>query len=321
MIRFLVVSVLVCGWFAGLAGAETFKLIDGKTIVGELLESGSDEASALIRVGGDDYQRVAWGQFSQENLKAFKEKYASNKKILESVEPFIEITAEERAAKTEVKIEPPPQIVVDMQKERAEPKGSVIGSLFQSGLGWFLVVLIYGANLFAGLEIAIFKARPKALVVGLAAVPFAGFISNIVFISMPTGFESKAEAEMAEIEAARQEPTPTIDIPGRAEAAVEQHVAAAQAAVAGLKPEVYSRGKFTFNKRFFETKFVGFFGMTRSDENKPKVLIVKSTKGEFVVERITRVTPSDLFIMPAGAVGEVSMHYSEIAEVTLKPHA
>ena len=61
--------------------------------------------------------------------------------------------------------------------------------------------------------------------------------------------------------------------------------------------------------------------MTRNDENKPKVLIVKSTKGEFVVDRITRITPGDLFIMPVGGTGEVTLHFSEITEVILKPHA
>jgi hypothetical protein len=61
--------------------------------------------------------------------------------------------------------------------------------------------------------------------------------------------------------------------------------------------------------------------MTRNDVNKPKVFIIKSTKGEFVVERITRLTPSDLFIQAEGVIGETSMHFSEITEVILKPHA
>lgn len=311
--------MLCLALFIGAADAATFKLTDGRAIVGELIESGSDEATALIRVGGDNYERIAWGQFSQEDLKAFMEQYANNKKIVEAAEPFIEISQEERAARTEVTIEPLPPVVQEIQQNREQPGGSVIGSLFKSGLGWFMVVLIYAANIYAGLEIAIFRARPRGLVAGLAAIPVAGFVSNIVFLSLPTAVESTAEAEMAAAEAARLEPTPTIEIPGHAEAVAEQH-AAAHAAAEGPKPEVYPRGKFTFNKRFFETKFAGFFGMTRSDENKPKVLIVKSTKGEFIVDRITRVTPGDLFIMPQGATGEVSMHFSEITEVILKPH-
>jgi hypothetical protein len=306
---------------AGLTEAATYKLADGRTVTGDLVEAGSDEGSALINVGDGKYERVPWGQFGQDELKAFQAKFKENKKLAEAVEIFIEVTQEERAAKTEVRIAPPTPIVAELEAGRNEPKGSVITSLFKSSVGWCLVLLIYAANIYAGVEIAIFRARPKALVAGLAAIPILGCLSNIVFLSMPTHIEGTSEEEMAAAEAARHEPTSTIAIPGQAEAAAAQQAATAHAVAEGPKPEVYARGKFTFNKRFFETKFAGFFGMTRSDENKPKVLIVKSSKGEFVVERITRITPSDLFIQAAGKVGETSMHFAEISEVILKPHA
>jgi hypothetical protein len=312
---------LLCALLVIPAGAATYKLTNGQTVTGDLVEAGSDEGSALINVGDGKYERVPWGQFDQDALKSLLDRYGKNKKIADNVEPFIEVTQEERAAKTEVRIAPKSEMVIQLEEGRNEPKASIIGSLFKSSVGLFLVVLIYGANIYAGFEIGIFRARPKALVAGLAAVPVLGFLSNIVFLSMPTRIEGMSEEEIAAAEAARLEPTPTIAIPGQAEAVAEQQAAAAQAVAEGPKLEVYARGKFTFNKRFFETKFAGFFGMTRSDENKPKVLIIKSTKGEFVVERITRITPSDLFVQAAGRVGETSMHFSEIIEVVLKPHA
>ena len=313
---------MCCGLLAGVAAAATFKLTDGRTIVGELVEAGSDDASALINVGEGRYERVPWGQFGQEDLKAFLDKYKGNKKIVEAVDPFIEITQEEKAARTEVTINPIPPVVEELQKGRLEPGGSVIGSLFKSGLGIFLVLLIYAANVYAGIEIAVFRARPKGLVAGLAAIPVLGFVSNIVFVSMPTHVDTKVEEEMAAIEQARHEPTPTIAIPGQAEAVAEQAAVAAQAVTEGPKPEVYARGKFTFNKRFFETKFPNFFGMIRRDEDKAKVLIIKTGKREFVVQRITRITPSDVHIMAAdGGAAEVTLHFSEIQEVILKPHA
>lgn len=321
VIRFILFLSLACSLLLGSAGAATYKLADGRTVVGDLVEAGSDEGSALINVGDGKYERVPWGQFSQDDLRAFLERYAKTKKIVAAVEPFIEATQEQRAARTEVRINPPSPSVIELQAGRNAPKSSVMSSLFKSPLGWVLVLLMYAANIYGGVEIAIFRARPKLLVAGLAAIPFLGFLSNIVFLSMPTHMEGRSEEELAAAEAARHEPTPTIAIPGQAEAAAEHGAAAAQASVDGPRPEVYPRGKFTFNKRFFETKFAGFFGMTRSDENKPKVLIVKSTKGEFVVERITRITPSDVFVQAAGRVGETPLHFSEITEVILKPHA
>ena len=47
--------------------------------------------------------------------------------------------------------------------------------------------MIYGANIYAGFEIAVFRARPKALVMGVAAVlPIVG---PIIFLSLPTQIE------------------------------------------------------------------------------------------------------------------------------------
>lgn len=316
----LVLSALCC-LLPTLAGAATFKLTDGRTITGDIVETGSNDSVALIKTGTEstDYERVPWGQFSQEDLKGFLEKYAGNKKITEAVEPFIEVSAEERAKKTEVTVKPLDPVVEQMQKGRAEPKSGVIGSLFKSGLGIFLVLLIYGANIYAGYEIAIFRAQPVALVAGLAAIPILGFISNIVFLSMPTRVEKKTEDDLA-YEAAHAE-TPTIAIPGQEEARQEAAAQAVHAATAAPKPEVFARGQFTFNKRFFETKFASYFGVSRREEDKHKTLIFKTSKGEFIAERITRITASDIYIQAArggGASVEMALQFPEIQEVVLK---
>ncbi len=44
---------------------------------------------------------------------------------------------------------------------------------------------------------------------------------------------------------------------------------------------IYQRGQFTFNRRFIETKFPGFFGVVRRDADKDMVLIIKSSRGEY----------------------------------------
>jgi hypothetical protein len=313
--------ILFCGLFMAVASAATFKLSDGRTVTGDLVESGSNDATALISLGGDKYDRVPWGQFSQEDLKMFLEKYSGSKKITEAVQPFIEVSQEEKAKKTEITIKPVDPVVKQIQDENRLPKSSVIGSFFKSGLGLFLVLLIYGANIFAGYEIGIFRAQPVPLVTGLAAIPGVGFITNIVYICMPTRVQRNLQQEAAEAAAAA--PTPTIAIPGQEEAMAEQAAIAAEEAAAGPKPEIYTRKQFTFNKRFFETKFPGYFGMVRKEEDRTKVLTFKTAKGEFVAQRISRITPTDIHLQveQGGHVTEMQFHFPEIQEVTLIHHA
>lgn len=305
------------------ASAATYTLADGRKVTGEIIESGSDDATALVNAGGDNYERIQWGEFSQEDLRAFAEKYKDNKKIYEAVELYIEITPEERAAMSNVKIDPLPEIVVEMQNERKEPAGSVIVSFFKSPLGWVLALLVYGANIYAGLEIALFRARPKPMLAGLAAIPFLGFVSNVVFVFMPTRIAKPAVEQYDVEEELPYDPalTPTGATQEQAGATPAASAAHAEVEQPKAKADVYSRGKFTFNKRFFETKLAGFIGATRSHAVSEKILTIKSPSGEYVVQHITRLTPSDVYFEAEGASGEIGLHFSEINEVMLKHHA
>jgi hypothetical protein len=192
----------------------------------------------------------------------------------------------------------------------------VIGSLFGSGLGWIVVLLVIAANAYAGYEIAIFRARNVWMVAGLGAIPFAGMISNIVWLSLPTHIEREpepTEEELAEIEA--QKPDFRVPLAGEIEAA--------QAAAEGRdlsvpKDEVFTRGKFTFNKRFFETRFADFFGTVRRGEQKFHFMAIKTPKLSLVADRITRVTNTDVHVNAVkGASGEVGVSFGELQEVRL----
>lgn len=313
--KFLLTIVLavLCGLTATIADAADYKLTDGRTISGEILLSGSNDAIALIKTGNDAYEKIAWGLFSQEDLKAFREKYSGEKKIVEAVEPFIEVSQEERAKVTEVPIKPVPHL-------DQPAKGSVIGSLTKSGLGIFLLLLIYGANVFAGYEISIFRAQSLPLVVGLAAIPIVGFVSNIVFLSMPTHVHKKSEEDIAfEAQAAE---TTTFVMPNQEAAAQEAAAeAASHTAAAAAKEEVYSRGQTTFNKRFFETKFAAFFGVSRREEDRLKQVTFKTLKGDFIAQRITRITASEIYIdaeREGGGSVEMALQFPEIKEVSIK---
>src|SRR5262249_36494716 len=84
--------------------------------------------------------------------------------------------------------------------------------------------------------------------------------------------------------------------------------------------QVFQRGAFTFNRRFFETKFAGFFGVIRREAEKDMVLLVKANRAEYVAQRITRIAANDLHlsVQRGPATEEVRVTFSDIQEVQLK---
>lgn len=303
----LIVAVLLCLGGNGTSEAATFTLENGGIVNGEPLMSTASDAGLKVRQADDTYTNLSWGAFSQENLKEFLQ----DEKLAAYVEPFIIITAEDKAAMTHVDIKP-------VERLSRPDKGSLIGSLFGSSLGWILILLLTAANTYAGFEIALFRARNPWLVGGLALIPFVGVVSNIIWLSMPTYIEP--EPELTEEEVIEQEELmrPDFKVPLAGE------IEAAQAEAEGRdlsipKDEVFARGKFTFNKRFFETRFRDFFGTVRRGDQKYKFLVIKSPKmGEVTTDRITRVTPTELYVNAVkGASGEVAFALAELQEVRL----
>jgi hypothetical protein len=297
--------------------AETYQLLDGRALNGEILSTGANEQGIQIKVGEGQYEKVAWTNFSQPDLKKFQ----ANPKLAPLVEPYIEITPEERIKKTEVVIKPPPRL------ERG-PSQSFFGSLFSSGLGWFLMLILYAAIIYAGYEVAIFRAQPVPLVVGLSAIPFLGFFAPIIFLAMPTKIQPGAQTwETApEAAAAAESGAETHDAvnPMQAEGAQHPtalHLAPSEKPKTSLPPTTtFQRGQTTFNRRFIETKFPGFFGAVRRDADRDMILIIKSARGEYASERISRITNNDLHIevRKGDASAEVMIPFQEIKEIQLK---
>jgi hypothetical protein len=295
-------------WLCGspvVVRADTFALADGSSLTGDIVRS--SDTGLTLHLADDTYTNVLWTKLSQDALKEL----AKNPKIEPLVDPFIEIPASERPQKPEVKIQ-------DVTRLELPSKQSLLGALFSSSVGPFVLLLIYAANIYAGFEIAVVRARPKALVIGVAAVlPILG---PIIFLSMPmpveaAPVENEANSDPATFAVAGQQP----DIaPG------EIHVTTGSWQVPSTdKPagQVFQRGQFTFNRRFFETKFAGFLGEARSAADQNNMLIVKSTAGQFIVERITRIAASDVHLeITLGEVRqEVMVPFADIQEIQLKP--
>jgi hypothetical protein len=320
----LVVALSVCGLVAPTARGDTFKLNTGEEVTGELLVGSATDAGVQIKVGDGEYKRLLWANFSQEDLK----KFAKVQKLEPLVEPFIEITQEEKLKKTEVTIKPPERL-------QRPPPQSLLGALCSSGLGLFLLLALYAANIYTGYEVAIFRARPVALVCGVSAVlPVAG---PIIFLSMPTKIAPVAETWQEAAAAAPAAPTAEAFNPMQAEGA--EHPSALRLAGTGpaeavklgqfeggekkadLPPTTtFQRGQFTFNRRFIETKFPGFFGVIRRDADRDMVLVIKSSRGEYTGQRISRIAANDLHLMVqrGHASEEVMIPFLEIQQIRLK---
>jgi hypothetical protein len=306
---------LLCGLWLHRVSADTFKLTTGETVNGEVLAASANDQGVQIKIGEGLYQKVPWASFSQDDLKAL----AKNQRMLPFVEPFIEPNPEEKIKRTEVDIKQPPRL------ERPQ-RQSLLGAMFSSSVGVFTLLLVYAATIYAGYEVAIFRARPPMVVAGLSAIPGLGILAPIIFLSMPTRLKAGAPTEKTSeaapvVAAAVEEEVNPMHADGAAHpSGLKLHTEAAEAKATRPQTVTYQRGQFTFNRRFFETKFPGFFGVVRREAEKDLVLVIKSSRGEFLGQRISRIAASDLHlqVQKGHATEEVLIPFQEIQEIRVK---
>jgi hypothetical protein len=305
------VLAFVCVWFVTTASAVTFEMTDGVKLEGEIFLV-KDEF-LQIRAEGNNYPKIEWSKFSQTTLNELKK----NPKLAQIVEPYIEIPLDEKIKKTEVAIKEVPRL------ERP-PKGSIIGALFSSSVGIVCLLLLYGANIYAGYEIAVVRAYPPAMVCGIAAI--APIIGPVIFLCLPTKMPP-SEDELAALEQEQAAPAETHsasygDAAAPHTSSTEGASQSASASHAASLPQTQSfkRGQFTFNRRFIETKFAGFFGMVRKDAEKDLLLIIKSARGEVTATRISEIGATDMKVdvHSGGASHQTMIPFVEILEMQIK---
>ena len=115
------------------------------------------------------------------------------------------------------------------------------------------------------------RSRPIAVVMGVAVVlPILG---PIIFLAMPKRAEPQKTAASQPAAEPHTFAVGGAAAPAAAPAAAGIHIVEASwhgAASAGApsQAQVFQRGQFTFNRRFFETKFSGFFALIRRESEK-----------------------------------------------------
>ena len=315
------ILVLACQFLA-LALADDFKLLDESTIKGTPTSWDENGVIFNLDTGGFSH-RVAWGKFDQDSLK----RLAQNEKLRQLVDPFIEIPPAER---------PRPKPIILKEVPRVErPIGrTTFFSSFASPLGLGIFALLYLANLFAAYEIARYRNRPVAGVCTVSALlPVLG---PLIFLASPTlGHEAAAEADGQAADAA----APGVPAAGSAGGATSRKVGVGipaapaggglrVAAAAEGKPgeagkgarKVFKRGDYTFNRRFLETQFSGFFRIVPLEAEKDLVLVINTPKQEYVGRRISRISSNELFLQlqQGGGTKEVRVLFGEIAQITVR---
>ena len=288
--------LLLCLWLgvaAWASGAETLRLTEGGALAGDIVKF--DDNGLFLRLGGEAYTNVSWGRFSQATLKQL----AQNPKIRPFVDVFIEPTAAQRPAAAEIKINP-----VARLERPAEP--ALFGGLVKSPVGLVVLLVLYLANLFAAYEISIVRGRPVLQVVGLAAV--LPVIGPIIFLALPIPKEP-VPAAMVETELDGGEPVAPPEAINLVDASWQHEEKPAET-------QVFTRGKFTFNKRFLETKFADYIGTLKGDALK-FAMTVKTPQAELAAERIAQVGATEVILETPH--GQVAVLFTDIQELKLNP--
>ena len=263
-----------------------------------------DDNGMMIHSSSDAYTTLPWAKFSQDALKQLSQLSGDNKlkQIKQYVDPFIEPTESQRPPKPEIKVNP-----VKRMEQPEHP--SIFGGLVHSSVGWFILLVVYAANLYAAFEIAVVRGKSIGVVIGTAAV--LPLIAPIFFLAQPI----KVKTELDE---AAGEGAPGGAAPGSSPADIQIVSASWQPSQEEKKPQpqVFARGKYTFNKRFIETKFAGFIGEAKG-EAKTYAMEVKTLKDQLAVEQIMQVAATGVIFETAN--GQVTVPFSDIQEIKLNP--
>lgn len=282
--------------------AQNFELLDGQVMTGPPI-SVTKDGVAFRDAAGNQGPRVGYTNLTQQALRELQ-KTAKWKKF---VEPFLELPIDStNRNKVSVELKPFERL------DRPDPRGG-LAKLAGSGLGLLLLFVLFAGNLYSAYEVGVFRNYSPYLVAGIALV--LPVVTQVIFLCLPTYIPKSTTEEHT----SAADHVPEFAMPG-ANQSSEAHAAAAAAPAAEAALPHYKRGEFTFNKRFFETKMGGFYGVRAIDAEKGFSFDVKSNRGTLSCARIVRIAQSEicLQVRRGGSMEEVSLPFNEIVEIEIK---
>ncbi|MBI3415865.1 MAG: hypothetical protein HY043_11210 [Verrucomicrobia bacterium] len=299
--------------------AEELHLLNGTVLTGEVASPNDIGVVVKLDAGGFS-DRIPWAKFSQDTLKLL----AKNPKAGSFAEPYVEEVLEEKSkAKREaITIKQPPR------PERPTGRVSLFAAL-NTPAGFLILLVFFAANIFAAFEIAIYRHQPVVMTCVISAV--APVVAPIIFLAMPTRAREEAYVEEGTVAEEELAPADTNgEKPGSATSRMKNKLtsmfkpaggglkvaahAKPGASKAGPEPKMFRRGDTTFNRRFFETQFPGFFRIVPSEADKDMVIGIKSGKNNYVAKRISRISSNEVGLQLQSG-GEVSVSFGDITEV------
>ena len=304
--------VFTCLWAFGLAAlvslsveGATFRLEDGDVFEGTPVVPPEDDGLIIqLNVGGFS-KRIPWNRFDQETLKEM----VKDARLRNFVEPFIDLTPEQFERTLPRRNQP---ITIREVPRLERPQNPGFFSALTTTGGLFFFAIFYLANLFAAYEVAAFRRRPVLVVLGVCAV--VPVIGQIVFLSLPS-MDAPEVATAHEpaaghsIEATAAAPASSLGL-----AAVKE---TSNPAKDSLEGSVFKKADVTFDRRFFEVRFAGFFRVNLSEPEKFLSIVVRASGKEIVAARISRISFNEVaFQLVKG--GESSVEFAEIQEVLVR---
>jgi hypothetical protein len=289
------------------APANEFVMSSGDILKGEIASANEDGLVVRLNIGGFS-DRVSWTRFTQETLQQL----VKNPQAQKFAEPFLDVPLDLKPKKAPIKKAFTPKPV-----ERIElpPAKSDFMAVITAPMTMAILALLWLANLFAGYEAAIFRGRPVSMVCGVSALlPIVG---PLVFLSLPSLHDYGASAgpahPSAEVSSEYGAPPP----PGGSGAlSMSKGGKPAQSA---FQPATYTRNDADFDRHFFETKFPGYFRLVLGAAEKEMVIVIKTVKDEYIVQRFSRITGNEIHVLLVrGSKSDIGISFSEIIQVELR---
>lgn len=305
--NFCLATVMLASLVLNTLGAE-FKSTNGDIYKGEASSFNDEGLIVRLEIGGFS-PRLNWSRLTQETLMEVSKNPAAAK----FAEAFIDVPAEAKPVKKkkEIVVKPVPRV------ERPAKAG--LFASWSSPVGMALLLSFFVANLYAAFEIARYRNRPAAVICTISAlIPVFG---PLLFLSMPTLEEHNQvdEGAGAAGETVAEAPKAAAKAPAAASGGGLGLAAHDKGkADTGGDKTVYKRGDTTFNRRFFETKFPGFFRVVPAEADKDLALVIRGPKSEHVAKRISRISMTEMHIQPVHGGGEVAIPFGEISEVLVR---
>lgn len=301
---------------------DMIRLVDGTTVKGKIIDPIDEGVIVDLDTGGGFSRRYHWSEMDIPTLESFSRFPQINRFVRDYI-------PKERSQIRNISLLEPPPV-----KKPNEGRG-FLGALFSTPLGIGFLVLIYALNIWVGIEVAIFRGHPVALVAGASAI--MPLISPLIFYFIPAESSYTEEYIMDDEEFVEEEAaapasgTPSntgapkgFSIPEPEGGGLSLSGAASKKPSAGgaLAPgqrRVYKRGQVDINRSFIEQTFPPFFRTVITGPEKDQVIDFKTPKATMTAKRISRMSSNEVYVMlQSGGTEDKGIKIAEISEIVVR---